>query len=270
CLILVITVYQVDVFASKDQDDYDNRRIAVEYAGYYDTWGGDLDNLKSPADISNGIVDELKGSPKGWKIKYVKSDYSVWETDFKGVSIGGHDNEYADSVDMLIYTGHGVKPKHHGATDYSFALNTYKNTRYAKQSEMYLGNGDLEWLVTFTCNFLASKDLDKIGHMSKGLHAICGYESSVILTPHMGRIFLEKLKRGISVKEAFFATSLECRVGIDKIINKKGENVAGVFTTKKNENDRLWGFGDTASDPLSYSKDNNKIKSKYKLCTYDY
>ena len=265
CLLLSLFLYgnSRQALAGPDGDD---RSIGIEVVGNYSNWD-DLNDLNSPIDIANGVIEEFKNEPKKWKVSYTYRNNAVWEKDFKGVSIGGRDNLYADNVDLLIYAGHGVKPKKHGATDYSFALNTKKDTKYAKQSEMYLGNGDLEWLVTFTCNFLESKDLDTIGHMAKGLHAVCGFETTIILTPDMGKTFAAKLKKGKSVKDAFYETVRETRTIQDKIecaINGQQRTV-GVFTTKKNAEDRIWGYGNTESDPKSYTKN----KSGYILYSYD-
>ena len=48
------------------------------------------------------------------------------------------------------------------------------------------------------------------------------------------------------------------------MINKK---TAAVFTTEKNANDRIWGYGTTASDPKKYS---DKTKKKYLFYRYEY
>lgn len=211
-------------------------------------------------NIANDFASEFSNNNKKWTVKYKYLNNTVWETDFKGASLGGKDDKYADNVDLLIYSGHGLKPGGHGSSDYAFALNGKHNSKYAKQPEMYLGNRDLEWLVTFTCNFLESKNLNTIGHMAKGIHAICGFETTVILTPDMGSVFAKKLKKGYSVKEAFFATAKETRIWY------KSGGTAGVFTTKNNADDRIWGYGVTASDPQSYSKN----KSGYVLYSYKY
>lgn len=254
-LILITFASSISV---KADGDGNAREIGVECVGNYSSWS-DLDNLESPYKIGNDFADAFQNDKKNWTVKFRYMDSLVEEKDFRGASLGGNDNQIADNVDLLIYSGHGLTPGSHGAKDYSFALNTKYDTKYAKQSEMYLGNRDLEWLVTFTCNFLASKNMKKIGHMAKGIHAICGFETGVVLTPHMGSVFASKLKKGYSVKESFFATANETRVWYSG-------GTAGVFTTTKNANDCLTGYGKVASDPEDYSKNS----SGYILYSYNY
>lgn len=243
----------------KADNDEGAREIGIECVGDYSSWDN-LSNLNSPINIAQDFANAFKNNNKKWKVSYKYTNSGVWETDFKAKSLGGKDDKYADNVDLLIYSGHGLKPKGYGAKDYAFALNTKNNSKYANQKEMYLGNRDLEWLVTFTCNFLESKNLDTIGHMAKGIHAICGFETAVILTPDMGSVFAKKLQKGYSVKEAFFGTAKDTRIWY------KSGGIAGVFTTKKNANDRIWGYGNTAKDPKAYSKDS----SQYILYSYKY
>ena len=241
-------------------NDAGAKEIGIACVGDYSSWNGKLDDLKSPINIANDFANEFADDDKNWKVKFKHLNNLVWETDFKGKILGGEDHIYADNVDILIYSGHGIKPNKYGSTDYAFALNTKKSSKYANQSQMYFGDRDLEWLVTFTCNFLASKDLDTIGHMAKGVHAICGFETTVILTADMGKVFAKKLKKGYSVKESFFATAEETRIWY------KSGGTAGVFTTKNNADDCLWGYGKVVADPARYSSNS----SGYVLYSYKY
>lgn len=261
-LALVIIISMSCSFTNEVKADNDAgaKEIGIACVGDYSSWNGELNNLNSPIDIANDFAEEFANNEKNWKVKFKHLNNLVWETDFKGKILGGEDHIYADNVDILIYSGHGVKPNKYGSSDYAFALNTKKSSKYANQSQMYFGDRDLEWLVTFTCNFLASKDLDTIGHMAKGVHAICGFETTVILTTDMGKVFAKKLKKGYSVKESFFATAEETRIWY------KSGGTAGVFTTKNNANDCLWGYGKVSSDPARYSSDS----SGYILYSYTY
>lgn len=243
----------------KADNDGSAREIGIECVGNYSTWSS-LEDLESPINIANDFYSAFSDGAKNWKINFKLTNNAVYENDFKAKSLGGNDHKYADNVDLLIYAGHGVMPGKYGASDYSFALNTKQNTKYAKQGEMYLGNKDLEWLVTFTCNFLQSQNLDTIGRMARGIHAICGFESSMIITAKMGPVFASKLKRGYSVKESFLGTVKETKVWYDS------GGRAGVFTTKANADDRLWGYGSVAADPPSYKKN----PSGYILYSYEY
>lgn len=255
CLLIMVGIIANPNFASADRDG-NECSVGIETVGNYSAWS-DLNDLSSPADIGNDIEKAFKKA-KAWKIGYVRKNNGVGVSNFKGASLGGNDGDYADNVDLLFYSGHSLKPKKHGASDYSFALNTYGKKHYAKQGEMRLGNKDLEWFVTFSCNFL-NGDMKKVGRLAKGLHAVCGFKTDMTLTKDAGSVFCNKLKAGISVKEAYFAYAKATQA-------KRNKNVAAVFTTKKCASDRIWGYGSVAKDPKSYSEDPSSYVMYYYNC----
>lgn len=237
----------VNTSICKADSDGNICQVGVVGVGHYSYWD-DLSNLNAPTKIGESICNAFKnGKAKKWGIGFRLYDEKADIDTFKAKSLGGDDSRWADDVDLLFYSGHGLKPGKHGATDYSFALNYDKGKHRAKQSQMYLGNKDLEWFVTFTCNF-CNGSMKQIGHMAKGLHAVCGFSTSVILTSDMGKVMAGKLKKGISVKEAFFATAKETQPWKDF-----SKRTACVFTTRSCANDRIWGYGNVAADPQPYS-----------------
>lgn len=246
------------IFADSDGDSCE---VGIAVVGNYSYWD-DLSNLDAPTNIGDSIYDAFKsGKAKDWKIGFRSYNQEVDINLFKAKSLGGSDNKFADNVDLLFYSGHGLKPGYHGATDYSFALCYHQGKHRAKQGEMYLGNKDLEWLVTFTCNFCKGSN-SEIGRMAKGLHSICGFSTGVVLTSNMGEVMCSKLKSGVSVKEAFFATAHETQPWKDQWSNR----TACVFTTSSCANDRIWGYGKVAKDPVPYTKNS----SGYVKYSYDY
>lgn len=246
------------VFADSDGDTCE---VGIAVVGNYSYWD-DLDNLNAPTDIGDSIYNAFKsGKAKNWKIGFQSYDHMVDIDTFKAKSLGGSDHKWADDVDLLFYSGHGLKPRYHGATDYSFALCYNKGKHRAKQGEMRLGNRDLEWLVTFTCNFCKGSN-DEIGRMASGVHSICGFSTGVYLTSNMGEVMCSKLKSGVSVKEAFFATAHETQPWRDQWKDR----TACVFTTKSCADDRIWGYGKVAKDPVPYAKNS----SGYVKYSYDY
>lgn len=259
CVLICIVIYNLSICVYADTDG-DLVEVGIECIGDYSEWD-DLDDLSSPIYIANDIYSAFRaGNAKGWRIQYMNLNNMVRETDFKGKSLGGYDHFYADDVDLLFYSGHGLSPNatfSHGAKVNSLAMNNQKNSYYAKQNQMYLGNQDLEWFVTFTCNFL-NASMDEIGSMAKGVHCICGMETGVYLYPTQGKIMSDKLKRGISVKEAYFATLEETA-----IFDWGQKQTAAVFTTRSCANDRIWGYGTQGADPESYSN-NKSIYIKYR------
>ncbi len=259
-LLFIISIIFSDVNVVKADSDGNLCEVGVLVVGDYSDWD-DLGNLNAPIQIKKDVESAFKkGNAKGWSIGVAKQNKDVKINMFKGKSLGGKDNEFADNVDLLFWSGHGLKPNCHGASDYSLALDYSGGKKYAKQSEMYLGNKDLEWFVTFTCNFLKG-GLDDVGHLAKGIHCVCGYQTGVILVSNMGKTMSNKLKKGISVKEAFFATADETQPWNDFSTRK-----AAVFTTTSCAADRIWGYGKQASDPKSYSQDS----SDYIIYQYKY
>lgn len=241
---------------AKADDDGNICEVGIATVKEYSAWS-DLNDLKSTLDIGDDVHSEFSNA-KSWKVGFHRRSNGVTESLFKGKSLGGSDNKYADNVDILFYAGHGLKPGGHGAKDYCFALNTYGKKTMAKQADMKLGNRDLEWLVTFTCNFLHG-GLSKVGRIAKGVHSVCGYKTDMTITANSGKVFCSKLKKGISVKEAYFAYANSTQAKLHK-------NVAAVFTTKKCANDRIWGYGSVAKDPVSYSKDSSNYVCYYYNC----
>lgn len=259
-LVLIFVVFLTNSNVAKADSDGNKCEVGVLVVGDYSDWN-DLSDLNAPITIKSDINSAFKsGNAKGWSVGFAKKNADVKINMFKGKSLGGKDDQYADNVDLLFYSGHGLKPNCHGASDYSLALDYDRSKKYAKQSEMYLGNKDLEWFITFTCNFLKG-GLSKVGHMAKGIHCICGYQTGVILVPNMGKTMSSKLKNGISVKEAFFATADETQPWTD--FNNR---TAAVFTTTSCAADRIWGYGSQASDPKPYSQNS----SGYVIYQYNY
>ncbi len=260
-ILAVAIVMNSSINASADSDG-NTCSVGIATVSDYTHWNGDLKNLKAPSSIANDIYDEFKsGQAKKWSVGFLLTNTGVFENVFKGKSLGGQDDLYADNVDLLFYSGHGLQPNTHGAGNYySFALDYKKGKHYAKQPEMFLGNKDLEWFVTFTCNFL-NGGLSEVGHMAKGIHSICGYQTVILLVPNMGKVMCGKLKKGISVKEAFFATADETQPWKDIY-----QRTAAVFTTKDCATDRIWGYGSQADDPKPYSE----APGKYIIYKYNY
>ena len=135
-----------------------------------------------------------------------------------------------------------------------------KGTYRCKIAATVICNGKTEKVSKTSGSVKAS--MKELGSMAKGLHALCGYSTGVYLTSDMGAVMTAKLKRGVSVKEAFFATAKETQTWKSKLKSRQ----ACVFTTKKCANDRIWGYGSVASDPKDYNKDpSGYVKYCYNL-----
>lgn len=256
-MLMCFSLFLSTVESVSADEDGDHVAVGVAAVSNYSGWS-DLSNINSTSQIASDISSEFSNAKK-WNVSFVARNNGVYPFMFRGKSVGGKDNLYGDNVDLLFYTGHGLKPNTHGASDYSFALNPSGNKAYVNQSEMFLGNRDLEWLVTFTCNFL-NGGLQKIGRLAYGVHSVCGYRTDMTITANAGELFCHKLKSGISVKEAFFAYAKATQRSFDK-------NVAAVFTTRTYADECIWGYGNTISkDPKPYKESPSDYVMYYYNC----
>lgn len=64
---------------------------------------------------------------------------NVWEIDFKDVSLGGNDLNYADNADLVAYCGHGY------ASSGFLLANDKHNDGNVSRSDLRLGDVDLEY-----------------------------------------------------------------------------------------------------------------------------
>lgn len=228
-------------------DDGDSVEVGITTIQTYSGTGSPISsNLSATKSIADSLYNEFKsGSAKGWSVRYNHKNTDVLEKDFRSKNYGGNDYIYADNVDLLFYAGHGVRPGYYGSSNYAFVLSTKTDSYYAELGKMELGDKDLEWLVTFTCNFLYGS-LDTIGRAAKDIHAICGFRTDMAITSDAGKIFAQACKQGISVKEAYFRYGKNTQPGYLK-------NTVAVFTYTNTADDRLWGYGTVGPDPIVYS-----------------
>lgn len=230
----------------KADDDGSYVQIGIEYVGNYSGTGSPVSsNLSSAYSASRGDTRIINVNPN-WGLKYIWGNSDVWEKDFKSSGLGGNDYRLADDVDLLFYVGHGVVPGAYGATDYSLIMNNLHDTYYAKQGNMALGDRDLEWFITFTCNF-TNGSANQIGRVFKGLHALAGYKTDMTVTSNAGdRFSYWAANQSYPISTAYEKYAWDTQ-------NASDYNSIRVFRATSTWNDHLWGFGSVASDPASYS-----------------
>lgn len=245
----------------KADDDGSLVQIGEEYVQYYSgsplQAAGDRMSSASGSNASGNIIY----ANSNWGLKYRWGNSDVWEKDFKSSSLGGNDYRLADDVDLLIYAGHGVVPgSSYGSSDYALCMNNQNNSFYARQGDMRLGDRDLEWFVTFTCNFTRGTS-NEIGRMFNGLHALCGYKTDMYLTSNAAPKFAywaAQQKYPISVAYEKYAWDTQPAAYANEI---------RVFRATSTWNDHLWGFGSVAADPVPYSS-NPSAYSTYEAKIY--
>ena len=161
-----------------------------EISGESTPGGGGFGKLAiGPTDVgAENTVDEWQcavDSAKGFRNRMASSgiptafEYhgmSAWEEDFKKVSAGGNDSNYADNVDAMWYTGHG------SPSGFTFKNTTHDDNRIAP-SDADWGNGDLEWLNLESCQVLKDTNgnmdqLTRWGGAINGLHMMNGFHTN--------------------------------------------------------------------------------------------
>jgi hypothetical protein len=113
---------------------------------------------------------------RGIPVEFSWRDQNAWEDDFKDPSLGGHDSDWTDHVDMTYWQGHG------SPTGFSFAGCSSTDDTFLANTEARWGNGDVEWMSLFTCLVLAQESggqrwWQRWGNAFDGLHQINSFHT---------------------------------------------------------------------------------------------
>lgn len=238
--------HNLNLYAKWRTETYE---IGIEAISDYSSIG--MPTLNTSISCVTGLSTALLNS-SAWSSIYTKTNNNVWEIDFKDVSLGGNDLNYADNADLVAYCGHGY------ASSGFLLANDEHNDGNVSRSDLRLGDVDLEWLLAFTCNFL-NCNLADIGNAMQGAHMICGYKTDMTVTANGGSVFASYATGGISVREAW----KKYGKATQSIIS--GNRTAVCFHSSC-ENDYLWGFGDTVEDPPGY---NSQTAGDYMMRDYN-
>ncbi len=133
-------------------------------------WIGSSGGLGGSAPSAGGFVSRFQS--EGIPVNFNWNDFNAWESDFKDPIHGGHDSNWADSVDVVFYTGHG------NSSGWWFPGSNDDNL--ATFHDAYLGNNNLEWIVLACCLILQDTDgglawWQRWGGSFGGLHQMCTY-----------------------------------------------------------------------------------------------
>ncbi|WP_199441490.1 DUF6345 domain-containing protein [Umezawaea beigongshangensis] len=117
-------------------------------------------------------------SGRGVPVQFSWLDGNAWESDFKDSSLpGGHDDVYADDVDMTYWQGHGAP------TGFSFAGCSDHDDSFLSNTDAHWGNtDDVEWMSLFTCSILQGTSggqtwAQRWGRAFRGLHQINSFDT---------------------------------------------------------------------------------------------
>lgn len=168
-IILVTTaiICPIATFAgSGDDSDSTSPEVAAEWVEDYPEPTPDLTQCnESVAGLTNGLMSY------GWTRKYFYGNTGAWEEDFKKQSLGGTDYLYADTVDLVAFSGHGC-------SDF-FEFSVSHDDIALAATDAYWGDGDLEWIFIDSCN--SNSDAGYTWwyqHAFHGLHLLCGWDGT--------------------------------------------------------------------------------------------
>ncbi len=120
----------------------------------------------------------------------------------------------------------------------------------AKNTEMTLGDFDLEWIVFDACQVLEfSGVFDRWGWpVFRGLHYILGFHTTCLDVGDRGEKFADRLNNGWSVRDAWIRACQETEGSSTELAYLRADNTSlGTDTF----NDHWWGQGSVSADPVN-------------------
>jgi hypothetical protein len=178
----------------------------------------------------------------GWSNKFHYTNDSAWEDDFKDPVHGGDDGTYADSVDLILFAGHGSQD--------GFYFNSLNDDHLLHYSDAKWGNNNnLEWIIIDACEVLNNHD-NQIqyrwanGNVFNKLHYILGYSSTTYDKDTRGEDFI---KYGM-----YYDWRVSSSWWKATVISENGTTAAYLYaegSSSNTANDHLWGHGYTSPDP---------------------
>jgi hypothetical protein len=167
--------------------------IGIEWVKAYHGRAKNLTNTKAQAE---GLLNTLSGTKSfNW------GDDLAWDQDFEEQGAGspgsGTDQVWADTVDIVFFSGHG------SSAGPMFGIDSKDDGR-AKPAEMRLGNTDLEWAVFDACQVLERDGVfDRLRPAFKGLHYVLGFHTTCRDETQRGNLLGANLNAGDRVRDAW-------------------------------------------------------------------
>lgn len=189
---LLMAVFSSVAFSADYREDANWKEIGAIWQNDYEhstPYACHFDSLGYTDDFCRGLRDVLINKGK-WAV-----NNAIWRGDTgQAVDIDESGYDKADIVDLFIWSGHGQsRPQYwpnggvlHFVTNHSQnTANDYCNADCdagnIEHEECRWGEGDCEFVVLFTCNFLNdfndSNLIKRIKDMCQGVHVICGFGS---------------------------------------------------------------------------------------------
>jgi len=238
--------------------DPSNRTTGIEYQ----SWSVGLTGSEHTADA---FFKGTKAAIPAVSNKFYAAEFMSWEIDFRSSLIaGGQDNQWADNVDMVYYSGHGYP----GGFTFSSLRDNWWIDAYPS---LRLGDGDMEWLALDTCLFLNNDDgkvVTRTKPMFRGLHIVLGFDTTAADSWDLGGIFTDDMfgtaTNPYSNSYGAHLTVVQAWALASIITNGEGGRWAAMGPHGDNGvsdvNDRFWGFGAVGPDIRG-----NDIKGYWRL-----
>jgi hypothetical protein len=210
-----------------DSDNYvscyrvmvDRAEVGVEWQCDYYTYDTGYSTLGCADDFAQGFYNQLGTVDQVWFKNFDNGDLNSKESHWDS----GGDSDYADSVDIAVWCGHGpvdTNPYMRFFVDKIGGVKQPADKLY--WSEIDWGDKDMDWVVLNTCSFLNGTDNELKG-MASGVHLICGYKTDMTIYCNAGDYFADRLDdSGKTIKQAWFDQA-------DEYQAEEDENTARVF-----------------------------------------
>jgi hypothetical protein len=202
-------------------------------------YNGYLPNLSECIDEGEKFEDAIFAYSNNWDVYFGDYDASAWEEDFKKTSLGGTDVDYADDVDLVLFSGHGDQN--------GFYFGTTIDDHQVHYNDADWGDQNLEFALIDACNVLldnASKYNRWGWPVFEGLHYLCGYNTTCTDVDTRGEDFIKyAMDDGLTVRSAWINATIDSENGT------KAAYMRGYSSGADTYNDHLWGFGSVSADP---------------------
>jgi len=141
----------------------------------------------------------------GWFVtRFNYNEATAWDNDFSRAAVGGSENSYLDSVDLMFYVGHG------SPANITFANAFHHDGAMTAANDCYQswGDNDNEWLALTSCQLLDDTGIGPMANCMNNQHLILGFVSNASAHDnywdtqayHFGRY----LRYGYSMTQAWF------------------------------------------------------------------
>ena len=191
-----------------------------------------------------------------WIRRYSYNEDSSWEEDFKRPALGGNDNNYADSVDLQFYVGHGWDG------GFTFFKDTHDDGSIVPNDcAGAWGDNDNEWMALTSCQVLGDNNLGNWASCLNGTHLMLGFKS--LAAAHndsastQGYQFGRYMYYGYSVSQAWFkACDVSQRGRTTRVLAEEiacfNDRPGGAVCSDAVDNDYYWQTHDCGTESASY------------------